>query len=164
MTQTVPDISPLMPMHQDPLLVTSLVNTRTEYQNTPRPTQNCVWQQAITWTNDGREYINCYPLFMVRSWNNGMRCMFLYILLNKPCKKAGQFAMPETCENWLGLLNSCVYCAHPTCEIYQVLHYSVDFKAPRELWNPLSKTGFSKCSFIWNTGPGNIWNDRKAQR
>ena len=34
--------------------------------------------------------------------------------------------MPETCENWLGLLNSCVYCAHPTCEIYQVLHYSVD--------------------------------------
>ena len=22
-----------------------------------------------------------YPLFRVRSWNNGMRCMFLYILL-----------------------------------------------------------------------------------
>ena len=30
MTQTVPDISPLMPMHQDPLLVSSLVATATK--------------------------------------------------------------------------------------------------------------------------------------
>ena len=26
--------------------------------------------------------MNCYPLFRVRSWNNGMRCMSLYILMN----------------------------------------------------------------------------------
>ena len=48
--------------------------------------------------------------------------------------------MPETCENWLGLVNSCVYYAHQTREIYQVLPYSMDFKAPVELWNPPVKT------------------------
>ena len=52
----------------------------------------------------------------------------------------------------------------PDPQIYQVLPYSVDFKAPRELWNPLSKTVLSKYSFIWNKGPVNIWNDRKAQK
>ena len=26
--------------------------------------------------------------------------------------KLGQFAMPETCENWLGLVNSCIYYAY----------------------------------------------------
>ena len=40
--------------------------------------------------------------------------------------------MPEASENWLRLVNSCVYYAHQTHEIYQVLPYSVDFKAPRE--------------------------------
>ena len=36
-------------------------------------------------------------------------------------------------------------------KIYQVLPYSVDFKAPVELWNPLSNTVFSnKYSFNWN--------------
>ena len=39
--------------------------------------------------------------------------------------------MPKTCENWLGLVNSCIYYAHQTPEIYQVLPYSVDFKAPQ---------------------------------
>ena len=43
-----------------------------------------------------------------------------------------QFAMPGTCENWLGLVNSCVYYARRTREIYQTQSYSVDFKAPRE--------------------------------
>ena len=38
--------------------------------------------------------------------------------------------MPETCENWPGLVNSCIYYAHQTHEIYQVLPSSVDFKAP----------------------------------
>ena len=37
--------------------------------------------------------------------------------------------MPQTCENWLDLANSCVYCACQTCEIYHVLPNSVDFKA-----------------------------------
>ena len=31
--------------------------------------------------------------------------------------------MPEICENWLGLVNICVYYAYYTCEIYQVLPY-----------------------------------------
>ena len=38
--------------------------------------------------------------------------------------------MPEICENWFGLVNSCVYFAHQTREIYQVLPYLVDTKAP----------------------------------
>ena len=41
--------------------------------------------------------------------------------------------MPETCENWLGLVNSCVYYARQTRENHQVLPYSVDFKALGEL-------------------------------
>ena len=47
--------------------------------------------------------------------------------------------MSETFENWLGLVKSCIYYARQTHEIYQVLPYSVDFKAPGELWNLLSK-------------------------
>ena len=38
------------------------------------------------------------------------------------------------------------------------------FKAPCELWNPLSKTVLSKCSSIWNKRPVNFGNYRKAQR
>ena len=29
--------------------------------------------------------------------------------------KLGQFAMPETYENWLGLVKGCVYSARQTC-------------------------------------------------
>ena len=71
--------------------------------------------------------------------------------------------MPKTCENWLGLVNSYVYYTHQTCVIYQVFPYYVDFKAPGELWNPLSETVINRCSFIWNKGPVNFWNDHKAQ-
>ena len=78
-------------------------------------------------------------------------------------KKLRQFAMPKTCEDLPSLVNSCVYYACQTCEIYQILPYSVDFKAPGELWNPLSKTVFSKCSFTWNKGPVNIWKDPKTK-
>ena len=46
--------------------------------------------------------------------------------------------------------NSCIYYAHQTSKIYQVLPYSVDFKAPWVLWNPLSKAVLSDCSFIWH--------------
>ena len=78
--------------------------------------------------------------------------------------KLGKFAMPETYENWLGLVNSCVHYACQTHEIYQVLTYSVDSKAPGELLNPLSKTVISLYCFIWNKGPVNIWIDCKAQK
>ena len=62
------------------------------------------------------------------------------------------------------LVNSCIYYAHWTHEIYHIMPYSMDFKAPRELWNPLSKAVLSKCSFISDKGPVNIWNDHKAQK
>ena len=39
--------------------------------------------------------------------------------------------MPETLEIWIGTENSCIYYAHQTREIYQVLSNSVDFKIPR---------------------------------
>ena len=41
--------------------------------------------------------------------------------------------MSETCENWPSFVNSYIYYAHQTREIYQVLPYSLDFKAPGEL-------------------------------
>ena len=86
-------------------------------------------------------------------------------------------------KKWLGLVNSCACYARQTSEIYLVLPYSVDFKAPGELWNPLSKTTLytsfhshqwiqtgvtvrkrpfllktrlRKCSFIWNEGLVNM--------
>ena len=37
--------------------------------------------------------------------------------------------MPETCENWFGLVNSCIYYARQTRDLHQVLLYSADFKA-----------------------------------
>ena len=61
-------------------------------------------------------------------------------------------------------VNNCNYYARQTSEIYQELPCSVDFKAPEELWYPLSKTIFSKCSLILNTPPVNMWNYRKAQK
>ena len=66
--------------------------------------------------------------------------------------------MPETCENWPSLVNSGIYFAHQTRDIYQVLPYSVDFKAA------LSQAILSKSSFIRNKGRVNIWNDRKTQK
>ena len=38
-------------------------------------------------------------------------------------------AMLETCKNWICPVNSCVYYAHQTRGIYQVLPYSEDSKA-----------------------------------
>ena len=35
----------------------------------------------------------------------------------------GQFAMAKTCENWLSLVNNCIYDAHQTQEINQALPY-----------------------------------------
>ena len=74
--------------------------------------------------------------------------------------------MPETCENWLALVNSCIYYAHQTRETYKVhvLPYLVYFEAPGELWNTLSKTVLVKVVLFWNKGPVNIWNDHKAQK
>ena len=42
--------------------------------------------------------------------------------------------------------------------------HSVDFKAPKELRNPLSKTVLSKCSFIWNQESVSIWNDSHVHK
>ena len=54
--------------------------------------------------------------------------------------------MPQTGENCLGLVNSCIHYARQTREIYQVLLCSVDFQAPQEFKNPLSNTVLGKCS------------------
>ena len=51
--------------------------------------------------------------------------------------------MPENCESWFRFVNIYIHYAHQTQEIYQVQPWSVDFKAPGELWNPLSKTVLS---------------------
>ena len=59
--------------------------------------------------------------------------------------------MPETCENWLGFVNSYVCYTRQIREIGQVLPYSVDFKALAKLWNPLSETVPSKCSYTPGT-------------
>ena len=59
---------------------------------------------------------------------------------------------------------SCKLYAHHTHEIYQVLTYSVDFLAPRELWYPLNMTVYCECSFIWNKGAVYIWNDPKGSK
>ena len=72
--------------------------------------------------------------------------------------------MRVTYENWLGLINSCIYYDGHIHEMYQVQPYSIDCKAPREHWNPLSKTVLSKHNLIWNQGPVKILNYRKAQR
>ena len=53
---------------------------------------------------------------------------------------------------------------YQTREIYQVLTYSMDFKASGERWNPLGKTVPDKCSFMRNKESVKILNDRKAQK
>ena len=47
--------------------------------------------------------------------------VFAWIVMNITELKLGQFDMPETCENWLGHANICVY--------LPVTAHSVDFKA-----------------------------------
>ena len=71
--------------------------------------------------------------------------------------------MPETYENLLGLINSCVYHAHQTREICKVLPYLMDLKAPGDLWNPPSKQYLINVGDFLNKGPANISNYCKAQ-
>ena len=70
-----------------------------------------------------------YPLKIVKQSSFFLPCI---LLLYPVAKNIGQFAMRETCENLLGLVNSCVYYVHQTREIYQALSYSADFKALAE--------------------------------
>ena len=59
--------------------------------------------------------------------------------------------MPVTYENWLCIVQSSVYYTCQTREINQVVHYySVDFKVPKELWNPLSKSVLSNSNFVYS--------------
>ena len=100
--------------------------------------------------------------YWIRKRNKNRLTIYSF-LLQWQCRKLGQFAMPETNENWLGVVNICFYYAHETREIYQALSYSVEFKAPGEPRNLLSKTVLSRCSSI-SKALVNIWNDRKAQK
>ena len=75
-------------------------------------------------------------LSFMRYWNGSRpldgRCRNDSAELLYPVVKLGQFAMSES-YNWLGVVNSGVYYARQTREIYQVLPYSVAFKASWEL-------------------------------
>ena len=65
--------------------------------------------------------------------------------------------MPETYENWLSLVKNCIYYAHEVYEIYQVLSYSVDFKAPSvtsEMTLKLKSNLYVKPVNVWNV---NVW-------
>ena len=53
--------------------------------------------------------------------NESIVVMNTNILKSKQWWKLRQFPMPKTCENCLGLVNSCKYYAHQTREIYQVV-------------------------------------------
>ena len=64
--------------------------------------------------------------------------------------------MPETCENWLGLVDNCIYYACYIHEIYLVLPYFEIHRVRQYL--------VSKCSFIMNKRPVNIENDHKAEK
>ena len=71
--------------------------------------------------------------------------------------------MAETYENWRCRVNNCVYNAHQTREIYQVLPYSVWFKAP----GPFEIHRVNKHLenvVIWNKGTVNILNDRNTRK
>ena len=54
--------------------------------------------------------------------NQRSACMLFYMVLQYTCsvKNQDEFAMPVTCENWFSFINSSIYDAHQTCEIYQV--------------------------------------------
>ena len=55
--------------------------------------------------------------------------------------------MPEPYEIWVGHV---VASTIPVMSItfFKFLPNSVEFKAPGDIWNPLSKTVLSKCCFI----------------
>ena len=57
--------------------------------------------------------------------------------------------MAETCENWLGLVKSCIYHACQTHEIYQVCTALMNFKAPGELWNLWVKQYLVNIVLLW---------------
>ena len=47
--------------------------------------------------------MNYYPLFRVRSWNNGMRCMSLYILTTQIARSMGPtWGPPGSCRSQMG--------------------------------------------------------------
>ena len=122
------------------------------------------WGAIMTWSIFSKILTLDNPIAHWWGWAMGCVLWVWCSALSLQCWKLGQFAMPKTCGNCLSFINNCVYYAHQTHEIYKLLTYSVNFKAPGELWNPLSKTVLHKCSFIWNKGPINIWNDRKTQK
>ena len=72
----------------------------------------------------------------------------------KAVSKLWQFAMSKACENWFLLVNCCVYHVRQTCEIDQILPYSVNFKAPGNFEIRWVRQ-YLINDFIWNKGPVN---------
>ena len=113
------------------------------------------WNQCSLHTARQTSNRVCYRSFAKRSsWR---------WLLRFQCVNLWQFAMSETFENALSYkqmrsLRPPVPCNLPSTALFS------GFRSSWDLWNPLSKTLLSKCSIIWNIGPGNIWNDHYSQR
>ena len=69
--------------------------------------------------------INYYPLFRARSWNNGRRCMSLYILTtwisnHTPSKMWGQITYPLKPQNPYNIIDEIIY----PCSDYNFNHVS----------------------------------------
>ena len=50
-------------------------------------------------------------------WTQLIKLMYEVHIIYAQCWKLGHFAMPKTCDDWLSLVNSCIYYAHQAREI-----------------------------------------------
>ena len=72
--------------------------------------------------------------------------------------------MAETCE-WLDLVYNCVYYARHARKHLPGTALLNGFQSPGgALKSTKQKKVLSICTFIWNKGPLNIWNDHKTQK
>ena len=100
----------------------------------------------------------------VMAWVSNYIPWFCVVRIRYPCPKRMMYTKVKfrrICHGrdlWK-LARSCkqlFYYARECREIYQLLPYSVDFKAPGELWNPQSKTVLNLKSNLY-VGPVNIF-------
>ena len=70
--------------------------------------------------------------------------------VNKQCYELVQFAMPENCKNWLGLIYSCVNYTLQNREIKKIraIHYARDLWQLARSYKPLRLVDFD-----WVKGP-----------
>ena len=104
MTQTVPDISPLMPMHQDPLLVDESFHNQFEWtpctngvaaeRGTSRPQHR--WHRLPAWVSHQVYIANIFDKIFVKHWSKQCWdwpcrlyvyyiCIFVYVCITHIC-------------------------------------------------------------------------------